>query len=273
MRVETNEALASRNRKIATYTFFLTFLGLIGGFFLINQTLFTGTVPSGILIFLQFLVLPIALVLTLVSVRMTNQWSRRPYPEDAIAEGLKGLSKKSILYNYHHMPARHVLIAPQGVFALTTRWHNGRYTVTGPAGDTSSGDAPGDAVAKSAAPVDQWQSHASALSRVFSGLRMDGIGNPSRDARRHADAVAKTFHQLGIDIPVQPLVVMISPEADLTLAHPSVPIVYADVKKKPTLKDYLRSKNRDTDTSDLPLTADQLAQFEAATISPQKKAS
>ncbi len=75
----------------------------------------------------QTAILPIAFITTIVSVRMTNLWVRQPRPEVVIREGLKGLSNKSVLYSYYHFPARHVLICPQGVFAMVTRFQDGRY--------------------------------------------------------------------------------------------------------------------------------------------------
>ena len=128
MRVVTNKKLARRNKKITNYLFFGTFGALILGFVLINASLFTGAVPDSLTLIAQSAVLPVLLVLTVLSVRMTNMWARVPRPENAIEEGLKGLSNKSILYNYYHFPARHVLICPQGVFAIVTRWHDQEFT-------------------------------------------------------------------------------------------------------------------------------------------------
>ncbi|MGB1288493.1 MAG: hypothetical protein ACPG7F_18305, partial [Aggregatilineales bacterium] len=133
MRVVTNRKLVKRNRQLATYLFLGTFVALVGGFIFINISFFNEDIAAddASLLLLQSLILPVAFILTLFSVRMTNLWARQPYPEKAIEEGLKGLSKKSILYNYYHIPARHVLICPQGVFAIVTRWHNGSYTAEG----------------------------------------------------------------------------------------------------------------------------------------------
>ena len=129
MRVVTNKKLARRNRQLTSYLFFGTFGALILGFIFINSSLVTGEAPDTLIILLQATVLPIAFILTIVSVRMTNLWARTPRPEDAIEEGLKGLSNKSVLYNYYHFPARHVLICPQGVFAIATRWHDQKFII------------------------------------------------------------------------------------------------------------------------------------------------
>ena len=125
MRVVINTKLAERLRQIATYLFLGTMVVLVGGFIFVNYSLFTGNLPGPLIVLLQLLLIPVAFILTIVSVRLTNTWARRPYPEDVLKEALKGVSKKSIIYHYYHFPAAHVLIAPQGVFAITTRWHNG----------------------------------------------------------------------------------------------------------------------------------------------------
>ena len=140
MRIVTNQRLAKRNRQIAFWLMIGTLGVLVGSFLLMMQNPIEGNPEiSALVLLFQVLVLPVAFVLTLVSVRMTNLWARPPRPEDAIEEGLKGLSNKSVLYNYYHFPARHVLICPQGVFAIVTRWHNGSYTVQGERWKTNQG--------------------------------------------------------------------------------------------------------------------------------------
>ncbi|MEL6527748.1 MAG: hypothetical protein AAFQ07_18775, partial [Chloroflexota bacterium] len=147
MRIVTNRKLVNRNRSIATWLFLGTLGLLIGGFVFINYTFFTGEGPADWVFLLQALAIPVAFVLTIFSVRMTNNWAREPHPEKALPDGLKSVSKKSILYNYFHFPARHVLIAPQGVYAIVTRWHDDEFTVDG----------------------DEWKTHKGSISRFLSG--------------------------------------------------------------------------------------------------------
>src|SRR5690348_15172907 len=115
MRIETNLRLAKRNRRIGHFLFFFSMAVLIGGFVLMNAQIAAtkDTINSGYVL-LGTLILPIGFICTIISIRMTNLWIRQPRPEEAIRDGLKGISKKSVLYNYYHFPARHVLIAPQG---------------------------------------------------------------------------------------------------------------------------------------------------------------
>lgn len=247
MKIVTNQKLADRNRKFATYIFIFTFGLLIGGFFLLNYPLFTGEPASNLILILQVITLPLAFVLTLFSVRMTNLWARPPRPDRSIENGLKGLSKQSILYNYYHIPARHILFCPQGVFVMTTRWHNGRFSVD----------------------QDQWRTHANPISRFFSSLRMDGVGNPTRDALRQAEYVQSLLSDIAEDVTVTPLIVFVDPAVDIEIGETSVAILYPDEKRKPNLRDYLRQINREAPEDKrgkMPLTEEQIAEFERRTI-------
>lgn len=253
MRIVTNKKLVKRNRQIATWLFLATFGILVGGFIFINYTFFTGNEPAVWLIFVQALTLPIAFILTIFSVRMTNLWARQPYAEKAIPEALKGLSKKSVLYNYYHFPARHVLIAPQGVFAVTTRWHDGKFTVED----------------------DKWTTHKSGISRFFSAIRMDGVGNPMKDAKEAAKHIETALKDIAPDIEVKPLVLFISDTVEIDITDPSIDVLYADESKTPNLSDYMRELNRQQKEDmqqkvTLPLTEKQIAEFEAITL-PSKK--
>jgi hypothetical protein len=76
MRVVMNKKLAERNRRIATYFFLATLVLLIGGFIFVNYSLFTGEIATTLITLLQCLILPVAFLLTIFSVRMTNIWAR-----------------------------------------------------------------------------------------------------------------------------------------------------------------------------------------------------
>lgn len=242
MRVETNLRLAQRNRQIAQYLFFLSFGVLIVGLFVTNSQV-TNVGADGFLlgVLLPSLVLPLAFILTMLSVRMTNLWVRQPRPEVVIRENLKGISSKSVLYNYYFIPARHVLIAPQGVFAMVTRFQDGRYTVEG----------------------DNWKAHRSVLNRIFSIFRLDAIGNPTLDAINAAARVQKIIDPIAPGVTVQPLVLFVDPRAQVEMLNPTVPVLYPDRKREPNLNDYLRDVGKEKRPT---LTPAQIEAFEAATI-------
>lgn len=242
MRIETNIKLVKRNKQIAQYLFFFSFGVLVVGFIVTNQRPADITSSTANLsLLLSSLVLPIGLVSTLVSVRMTNLWVRQPRPENVIREGLKGLSNKSVLYNYFHMPARHVLICPQGVFAIITRFQDGNYSVQG----------------------NQWQTFGGALNSLLRFIRRDSIGNPTRDASEAAIYVKGLFQKASVEVEVQPLIVFTDPRVQLNIENPSIPVLYGDTKRKPNLKDYLRDVRKDNQTS---LTPEQIEAFEKISV-------
>ncbi len=244
MRVETNERLVNRNRRIAQYLFFAAFgIVIIGVLFINQQTSNLTSTNVALVSLLQAALLPVALITTIISVRMTNLWMRQPRPEVAIREGLKGISNRSVLYNYYHFPARHVLICPQGVYAMITRFQDGRFTVNG----------------------DRWTAQRSAAGRFLSIFRFDSIGNPNYDALRAAEHVKKLLEPIAPNVEVHPVIVFVDPKADVTMINPSIPVVYTTGKVSPTLKDLLRDSGVTKDSRN-PLTPDQIEAFEAATL-------
>ncbi|MEM9950689.1 MAG: nuclease-related domain-containing protein [Chloroflexota bacterium] len=250
MRIVTNTKLVQRNSQIATWLFLGTMAILIGGFVFVNWSFFTGDIPSDWIVLLQVVALPLVFVMTIYSVRMTNLWAREPKPHKAIAEGLKGLSKRSILYNYHHMPARHILIAPQGVFAITTRWHDGSFTFED----------------------GKWKSHKGSFSRFFSAMRMDGIGRPVDEVEQSVKHVQKLFKDIAPDLEIKPLVVFVNPNVEIDFEDdPSVDVLFTNEKKTPNLSEFMRELNRQQkdnlqQKAVLPLTQEQIDAFEKATL-------
>ena len=253
MRIVTNKKLARRNRKITNYLFFGTFGALILGFIVINASLFTNETPDMLTLIAQSAVLPVAFVLTIVSVRMTNLWARVPRPEKAIEDGLKGLSNKSVLYNYYHFPARHVLICPQGVFAIVTRWHDQQFVLRD----------------------EKFRSKRSLISKLFSAIRFDGIGKPFRDAEFAREHIQGAISAVAPDVTVQSLIVFVDPSADVEFeSKPVTPVLYADPKKSPNLKEFMRDAKRllsdaagdAKNASLMPLSDEQIEAFEQATV-------
>lgn len=242
MRTEINERLVKRNRRIAQWLFFISFGILIGAFFITNQQALDAQASANtLLLLLSSLVLPLGLIATLVSVRMTNLWIRQPRPEVALREGLKGLSNRSVLYSYYHAPAQHVLVTPQGVFALVTRFQDGNFTVHG----------------------DRWTTQGGLLSTLTRVFRQDSIGSPNADATRAVGHVQKLLNPIAPGVTVKPVIVFVDPRARFTLNDPAVPVVYANPKMEPNLKDFLREQPREGITT---LTPDQIKAFEAATL-------
>lgn len=239
MRIVTNQKLVNRNRKWAQYLFFLSFALLIGGLLITNQQVSPQNTGDVLLtVVAPTLVLPIAFIATLASVRMTNLWSRLPRPEDALRDGLKGINPKAVLYNYYHFPARHVLFSPQGVFAVVTRFQDGNYACVG----------------------DQWSTNQGIGRRLLGVFRFDGIGNPTADALKAKEHVQSLLKSSEIDVEVQPLIVFVSPRVQLQLENSVVPVVHTAVKHELGIKKYLQEIGKD---KKLVFTPEQIQRFES----------
>lgn len=221
MRVMINERRVRRNRKIAQYTFFGTMAVLVLGLIIPNAA------PSNsILVFTMLIVLPIALGATFFSIRMANSWLRRPYPEEVLAPALKGISNRSVIYHYW-LPARHVLIMPQGILSFTILPQEGFFSIEGETFRRSGG-----------------------LFRKFLNyFRQDTVGTPFHDAVKDAQKVQAVIAKAAPDanVTVQPVIVFTSPASDIEVTDPVIPVVHADNKKRPSLKSYLRELKKKQD--------------------------
>lgn len=249
MRVETNAKLIERCRKLAQYLFFGSF-GVLVIWLITSTQQMTSLETQNIFmaVILPSILLPAAFATSILSVRFTNLWVRQPRPEEVIRANLKGLSNKSVLYNYYHIPARHVLITPQGVYAIITRFQDGHYSVK----------------------ADKWQSHKNALSQIASLFRFDGIGNPTEDAKRAAAHLEALLKPIAPDTPVQPLIVFVDTKVQVDIDQSSIPVLFTDAKNSPTLKDFMRDeiqrKSKDMRDAKLSLSQEQIQAFEAATL-------
>ncbi len=216
MRVVINKAQINRKRKISHTLFFISLGGMGLGFF------YTWTAdPSSSASQVTCFILPILMLLTLSSVRMANIWIREPRPEDALTNGLKGLGQKYTIF-HHLLPAPHVLVGPEGVFTITVVWQDKSYRISGK----------------------KWHGDEGLLRKLNGYLRQDLIGNPFNDATLHAQKVQRLINKIDPDsgVEVQPLVVFINPQAQFEAEDPLYPVLYADPKKKPSLRQYLREQ-------------------------------
>ena len=247
MRVVTNQRRVKRSRQIAQYLFFFSLAVLIGGLVLTN----TLARADETLLLVSFAVMPLGLVTTIISVRLTNQYVRLPHPEDAIRDGLKGINRSASLYNYVLKP-HHVLVTPQGVFALTTRFQETPFKVQGEKWTNFKARGP--------------------LAPIFLFLKQEALGDPFKQANQEAEAVQEAVNKVLPDagITVTPVVVFTSSKATLEVIDPIISVVYADGKKKPSLKSLLRDEKK-KDGANL-LTDTQLRALDKAFLAPYGEA-
>jgi hypothetical protein len=232
MRVVTNQPVIDRNKRIAQILFFASIALLVGSFFLTLQADFDEQTAF----YFQCFTIPLLFTLVLVSVRMTNSWVRIPLPWEAMEEGLKGTGGDTVMYNFL-LPANHVIVSPNGIFAIVTRFQ----------------DSPQKVV------DDKWSSPRGLLTL----MRQEQIGNPTRDAKAAALQTQVFLQELLGDesIEVQPLIVFVNPYAKVaTEGELSVPVLFASSeKKKESLKQFLR----DVKSEEYPtLSREQIAQLD-----------
>src|SRR5205085_12639761 len=124
--------------------------------------------PSELFVYAPCIIMPLGLITTVVSVRLTNQYVRPPHPEDAIREGLRSINRRSVLYHYV-LPVHHVLVAPQGVFSITTRFQDGYFKIEGDTWHSSKNRGP--------------------LAPISLFLKQEGLGDPFKQAAEEAQKV------------------------------------------------------------------------------------
>lgn len=246
MRIEINERLVRRNRSVAQYAFIISMGIWLFGLFVTMRPLLGDRFASDDFAWLDILptfVLPIGLIIALFAVRMTNLWVREPRPENVIRNGLKGVSKKSILYHYYHSSAKHVLIVPQGIFVLITLYQTGRISINGR----------------------KWKQERSLVERLLGLFRMDGLGYPHDQAVFAVESVQKLLKPIAPSCEITPLVVFLNPQVQLEEQENSLMIVFADENHPNSLKNYLRSLPT-AKNGNLPLTIEQIEQFHQHTL-------
>ena len=248
MRIETNETLVKRNKAWSGRLFIVTLVVIIASFFLLNSPFLTeGMSQDNVMLVslvLPAVLLPIAFIATVFSIRMTNMWVRQPRPERMLEDNLKGLGKSAVLYNFYHFPARHVLVTQAGVMAMVTRFQDGKYRATG----------------------DKWSSARGAFNRVLSIMRMDGIGSPSLDAQVAAQHVDKLLSDINPDVPVYPVVLLIDPRAEFEVTEPTVAVLHISTRRSPNLKEWVKALPK----SEHALTPEQITEFENRTLHGKK---
>jgi hypothetical protein len=119
MNIETNEALVTRNARIAKFAMLGGLLVLVAGMVVSFQS------PEQIT--LSFGALLLGFALSQVGIYYTNRWGRRPRPDELINKELKGLDSKYSIYHYI-TPTPHLLVGPAGVWVLLPRHQRGVIT-------------------------------------------------------------------------------------------------------------------------------------------------
>jgi hypothetical protein len=224
MRVYTNENTVRSKRREASIFFFVA----IGVSVVSFVTMITQPAEQQMeTMWFTMIILIIGVWAVIRAARLSNVWLREPRPAEVLEEGLKRLGNNYALFNYL-LPAHHVLVTPRGVFAFAVMYQRGKFIFKG----------------------SQWQAPATLLARVLRFLRQETTGQPidlaNRDALRAQLWLDMTLPE-DVEIEVEPLLVFTDPAATFEAEEPSVPVLYADSKRKPNLVNYITEQMKRDD--------------------------
>ncbi len=213
MRVETNEALIARRARLSRVAWVIGMVVLLAG---LGASLMVERRPElmNLLLIGSYACLMVGLVATTIAAYTGDRWVRQPRADQSLGRALKGLNKKYKLYNYM-LPAEHVLVSPLGVTVLKVKRHEGRI-------EYQDG---------------RWR-HRQGLVRTFFSLSRERLGDPTRELAWEMERMRQLIQEKlpEAEVPVSGLVVFASPQADLHIVNPPLPVV--PIKK---LKAQLRS--------------------------------
>jgi hypothetical protein len=202
MQVSRNDKLITRRNKYAGYATLAGLtcaIGALAGFFFLQQNILIWTV--GIILSLLF---------SAYGNYAMRRWGRPPRPDQIIEKELKGLDDKYHLYAWN-LPVPYVLLSPQGVYAFATRDQGGKVTVNG----------------------SRWSSKFN-VARIFFAFAQEGLGNPGAEAADQAGRLEKWIKTKSPEMQasVQPVVLFLADNVQLTISEPAVPVMQVEGLKK-----------------------------------------
>jgi hypothetical protein len=202
MQVSRNDKLITKRNKYAGYATLaglICAIGALAGFFFLQQNILVWTV--GIILSLLF---------SAYGNYAMRRWGRPPRPDQVIEKELKGLDDKYHLYAWN-LPVPYVLLSPQGVYAFATRDQGGKITVNG----------------------SRWSSKFNA-ARIFFAFAQEGLGNPGAEAADQAGRLEKWIKTKMPEMQgsVQPVVLFLANNVQLTISEPAVPVMQVEGLKK-----------------------------------------
>jgi len=205
MKVVTNTQLIEQRAKWAKRIAPLTMLFLIGGlifnFLSINQPQYT--LPTLVLLALGFFS-------AIISSNLVNTWVREPRADQTLTQLLKKFSNDYLLFNYT-ADISHALVAPDGVYAIVVKKHDGQITVK-----------------------ERRTSRKFTWRRIFRLLADEGLGAPVPEAERQANRLNKQLSQHLSDEempPIKPLVLFSNKDVNLNVNDPAVPVMQSNQLK------------------------------------------
>jgi hypothetical protein len=209
MRVYNNEPFIRRRALIGKW-------GSLGGL----GILFLGLLISFYerYFYISFACLIVGFLLSQMGTYNAARFTRSPSQHERLERALKGLDDRYVLFNYM-LPAAHVLLGPHGLMVFRLK------------------DQPGEIECHG----NRWKQKKTAL-RVLSIFGPEGLGNPTQDVEDEFRMLVRFLEKRGIPldgVPVEKVVLFLSPAVKLTVEEPTVTVLTAK-----QLKPYLREPAR-----------------------------
>ncbi len=208
MQITTNEAYVKRRATIGLVGTIAGFVVLgLGMFISIQQTQHPEEMQTWVAL-VPWVTLGLGILALNVGKYYAMRYGTRPRVDRALAQALKGLDHRYHLYNFGpNLPAEHVLVTPNAVVTLETRPFIGDVIHQG----------------------ERWTRPFS-LFGMLQRLTDGGLGNPTAEARRNADAVRNVLRErlgdeIGKSVAVVPIIVFTNPRVKLQVTDPAVPVV------------------------------------------------
>ena len=213
MKAVTNTKLVEQRskwaRRVAPFTMLFLIGGLITNFLSINQPQYFQ--PTLILLGLGF-------VSAIVSSHLVNHWVREPRADQTLDQLLKKFSNDYLLFNYTSAIS-HALIAPDGLYAIVVKNHDGQISVNG----------------RRFSRKFTWR-------RVFRLLADEGLGAPVAEAEKQAQKLNRQLSKslAAEEIPdIKPIILFANKNLTLTVSDPAIPVMQSN-----ELKSFLRDQGK-----------------------------
>lgn len=230
MKIITDQRKIDRNHKIGTYTMLAGMVVLMAGLFISISQIVTGfqqgvtsnTDPQAQQM-LNYATLAMfgGLLLTEISMFFNNRWGKKPYIEEKVNLGLKGLDDRYSLY-HHKSPVPTLLVGPAGIWVLNLLYQRGTIT------------------------ADEKRIHQSGVSWFTKTFYQEGISRPEMSAKAQMEELKRFIEKNVPDAaklpPVEAAVVFTSPMVKVQIDENASPMPAMHVDK---LKDFVRRKAKE----------------------------
>jgi len=183
---------------------------------------------------ISFAALPLGFLFASFGSYYVNRYARRRWPgqksiarpDEVLERNMKGFDDKYFYFAWS-LPANQVLVGPSGIIVMAVRSDRGKVLVQG----------------------DKWKEPFS-LGRFFTVFAREGVGNPAAELDEQIRKMRALIEQAPLpagdaaNVPIDPVVVFLNPEMQITLENPSITVLRAD-----QLKDYVRKRTREVKVS------------------------